>query len=429
MPRSEGTRAGHAAFSDYGCGGDRSDNPFMGFGSEWASGPRVSFVLPTYNRRDVLLHTLERVQQCGLAQGAFEVLVIDNASSDGTARAVRACFPSVVLLPQTTNRGPCAKNAAVTVARGEFVVFLDDDSFPQPGAVSRMIEHFERDPRLGAAVFTITLPDGSRECSAYPDVCIGCGTGFRRAALREVGGLPEDFFMAAEEYDLSLRLLNGGWLVRPFDDLHVTHLKTPGSRYPRRVARLDARNNTLLALRYFPDVWRMRYAMEWLERYRLMAIANNRRRAFWAGAAEGMARGLCGRRRPISTAAFEQFVRLEQTCDRVDESVRRLNLRRILLADLGKNILAYRLAARRCGVEVLAIADPRLGGRGMRFRGIPVVADTEAAGLSFDAVVVSNLSPVHARLAAERWTRTRNRPVLNLFADGPTACIPPRAAA
>ena len=52
-----------------------------------------------------------------------------------------------------------------------------------------------------------------RECSAYPDVFIGCGTGFRRQALVEVGGLPEDFFMQAEEYDLSLRLLDAGWTV------------------------------------------------------------------------------------------------------------------------------------------------------------------------------------------------------------------------
>lgn len=390
---------------------------------------RVSFVLPTFNRRDVLLHTLAQVQRCGLEGDAFEVLVVDNASSDGTAEAVQDRFLSVHLLRQPTNRGPCGKNAALEVARGEFVVFLDDDSYPQPGAVSRMIEHFEADPRLGAAVFTITLPDGSRECSAYPDVCIGCGTGFRRSAFQAVGGLPEDFFMAAEEYDLSLRLLDGGWRVRPFDDLHVTHLKSPASRFPARIARLDARNNTLLAMRYFPDAWRVRYASEWLERYRLMAIANRRRTAFWAGAIDGIARGICGPRRPISGAAFEQFAKIEQTCDRLAEAVRGHEVRRILLANLGKNILAYRLAARRCGMEIVAIADGRLGDRGKRFRGIPILSDADAARRPFDAVVVSNLSPVHARLAGERWSRLTSRPVLDLFAGSVASCIPSRAAA
>lgn len=391
--------------------------------------PRVSFVLPTFNRRHVLLHTLEQIHRCGLIQQEFEILVVDNASSDGTPEAVRERFSSVHLLRQATNRGPCAKNQAVAMARGEFVVFLDDDSYPQPGSLRRMIEHFDADPSLGAAVFTITLPDNSRECSAYPNVCIGCGTGFRREALNQVGGLPEDFFMAAEEYDLSLRLLDAGWRVEPFDDLHVTHLKSPASRFPGRIARLDARNNTLLAMRYFPEPWRVAYAMEWLERYRLLSKASGLASAYWAGAIEGALRSVSIEPRPMRAEAFEQFTRIEQTAQRLADAARRLRLRRVLFADLGKNILAYRLAAQRCGLEVVAIADLRLGGRDLSFRGLPIVSDDAAAQMDFDAVVVSNLSPVHARTRAAFWRQKQARPVLDLFATDHTPCIRPRAAA
>lgn len=391
--------------------------------------PRVSFVLPTFNRRHVLLHSIEQIHRCGLLRDEFEVLVVDNASTDGTADAVRERFASVRLLRQATNRGACAKNAAIAVAKGEFVVFLDDDSYPEPGSLRRMIGHFEQDPYLGAAVFTITLPDGSRECSAYPNVCIGCGTGFRRDALRQVGGLPEDFFMQAEEYDVSLRLLDAGWRIEPFDDLHVTHLKTPASRFPGRIARLDARNNTLLAMRYFPEQWRVEYASEWLERYRLFSKANGLSTAYWAGAVEGMFRGLVMESRPMRSAAFEQFARIEQTAARLAEAVQRLNVRRVLFADLGKNILAYRLAARRCGLEIVGIADIRLGGRHLKFRGLPIVSDDVAARMPFDAVLVSNLSPVHARSRAQFWRNTQTRPVLDLFATDHTPCIRPRAAA
>ena len=59
-----------------------------------------------------------------------------------------------------------AKNAALPQALGKYVVFLDDDSFPRPGSIGRMIAHFEADETLGAATFTVTLPDGTRECSA-----------------------------------------------------------------------------------------------------------------------------------------------------------------------------------------------------------------------------------------------------------------------
>ena len=381
--------------------------------------PLVSFLIATFNRRDVLLRTLGEVNRCGLKPHEFEILVVDNASADGTADAVAGAFPAVKLLRLRKNQGPCAKNVGLSNASGQYIVFLDDDSFPTPGTIARMITRFRSDLRLGAAVFTITLPDGSRECSAYPDVYIGCGTGFPREALEAAGGLPDDFFMAAEEYDLSLRLLDAGWQVRTFDDLHATHLKTPGSRFPSRIARLDARNNVLLAMRYFPEPRRMRYVAAWLERYRLMAKANGTSRAFWAGAIQGITRGVVAEHRPIRDEAFEQFAKLEETKSRLHATARSLNLRRVLFVDLGKNFIAYQEAAKACGLEIAGIADTRLGGRGLEYRGIQVLSDPQAFGARFDAAIVSNLSPVHAaqRLAQWREFSQGRFPVIDLFAS------------
>src|SRR5215210_37290 len=140
----------------------------------------VTFLIAAYNRRDVLLGTLAQLRHCGLPVERFEVILVDNASTDGTADAVARAFPEVILIRERMNRGACAKNTGLPLARGRYVVFLDDDSYPLPGSTARMIRHFEADPSLGAAVFDIQLPDGSRECSAYPNVFIGCGTGFRR---------------------------------------------------------------------------------------------------------------------------------------------------------------------------------------------------------------------------------------------------------
>ena len=377
--------------------------------------PLVSFVIATHNRRDVLLHTLGQVQRCGLSRREFEVLVVDNASGDETAAAVAVRFPSVILLRQAENLGACAKNVAMATAHGRYVVFLDDDSYPRAGSVARMMQYFETDISLGAAVFTITSPDGSQECSAYPNVCIGCGTGFRIEALREVGGLPDDFFMAAEEYDLSLRLLDAGWNVRRFDDLHVTHLKSPLARFPTRVTRLDVRNNLLLAMRSFPPDWRLPYAIEWMKRYRLIARAKGRGGAFWAGLITGAVAAVVSRWRPISPAAFEAFTRVRETEVRMKEAARRYGLRDVLFVDLGKNIFAYRRAAERCGLRVVAVADASLGGRRFRYNGIPIVSDAGAQSLKFDAAIVSNLSPVHAAARRAAWRAKDTRPVIDLF--------------
>jgi hypothetical protein len=171
----------------------------------------------------------------------------------------------------------------------------------------------------------------------------------------------------------------------------------------------------LLAMRYFPTAWRISYAREWLERYRLMAIANRRQTAFWAGALAGLGRGLAAEHRPIRAEAFEQFAKVEETYLRLLEAKRQLGLRRILFVDVGKNILAYRIAAERCDLQIVGIADTRLGGRGLQYRGLPILTDAEAARLWFDAAVVSNLSPAHATQRRDAWTALQPRPAIDLF--------------
>jgi GT2 family glycosyltransferase len=377
--------------------------------------PLVSFIISTHNRREALLQTLDALSGPAAGSAASETILIDNAGTDGSDAAVRQLFPQVRLLRQTVNRGPCARNIGLAAARGKYIVFLDDDSFPFPDAIDNMVRHFQADPLLGAAIFAVHLPGGACECSAYPEVFAGCGVGLRAEALSQVGGLPEDFFMQAEEYDLSLRLLDAGWRVRRFEDLRVRHLKTPAARFPGRVMRLDVRNNLTLIGRYFPDEWVIPFAADWSRRYRMIAEAHGRLPAFWAGLAAGMARlAACNGRRPINPAAFEMFAKIEQIERLMAEATAQHKFKRLLLVDLGKNMLPYWRAAQRCGAEVVAVADAQLGGRGFSYRGIPIVSDDQAAVLRYDGVVVSNLSPVHARLRWNYWQQRTDRPVVDL---------------
>ena len=382
--------------------------------------PQVSFIISTYNRREALLQTLKVLHGPAAGSGGAETIVVDNASHDGTADAVAEQFPTVRLIRQNVNRGPCAKNLGLPVARGQFVVFLDDDSFPHPESIDRMVEYFRADPQLGAASFNVRLTNGDHECSAYPEIFTGCGVGLRADALAQVGGLPEDFFMAAEEYDLALRLLDAGWTVRRFDDLCVTHLKTPQTRFPSRVMRLDVRNNLTLIARYFPDEFVRPFAFDWAKRYRMIAKVNGTMPAYYAGLAAGLLRlARRANRRPMRAAAFETFAKIGLIQQFMNQLKRDLRPTRILLIDLGKNIYPYWLAAQNCGIKVAAVADAKLGGHGFRYRGIPVLDDSSARNLMFDAAVVSNLSPVHAALRRDSWRASINRPVCDfLQTDG-----------
>jgi GT2 family glycosyltransferase len=377
--------------------------------------PAISFVIATRNRRDAILHTLRQIAR--FDDG--EVFLVDNASTDGTAEAVRRQFPhtQMILLPE--NRGAVAKNAALDRVRGKLVMFLDDDSAPTPGTVELARRHFEADPRLGAAVCRVRLPDGTEESSAYPGIIIGCGSILRTSALREVGGLPNCFFMQAEEYDLSLRLLHAGWDIRHFDDLQVVHQKTPVSRIPSRTLRLDVRNNLLLAVRRLPAGVAFRVGMEWLRRYYWIAQAQGNTRPFWSGVVQGLLASVdLSKRQPVAAGTWERVC-----CERalqawMAELSQQHNIRTIVLAGLGKAAGTFVRAARGAGLTILSIADDRLTRPGRRWQGIDVTSESDAMTQGPDAVVVCSLSPAHIRPIRRAWrSRAPATPVFGFETD------------
>ena len=363
--------------------------------------PLITFILATHNRVNVLLHTLERITACGLTPREYEILVVDNCSTDGTAELVRRRIPGARLLVLERNRGSCAKGLAVPYARGEFVVFLDDDSYPLTGSIRNMVRHFEQDPSLGAAGFVVRLPDGTRECSALPNVFVGCGVGFRRAVLNAVGGLDVSYFMQAEEYDLSFRLIQAGYSVRTFDNLHVMHLKSPAARSGRQKVFYDTRNNLILAATYLPAPWHREYLRDWRQRYGWLARLADADREFQDGCVLGLARGYYRRWTKPQLRLRDKTTRHIFGINLIESAMARLVAKRcarILLADLGKNIFPYYRAATMSGVQIVAIMDDRFAGDDRRYRGIPIVDRARGLRLDANAIVVSNSSPIHARI-------------------------------
>lgn len=378
--------------------------------------PHVSFVLATHNRCKVVAKTLSNLLSCGLDRRDFEVIVVDNASADGTPEAIAPYYDLLIRLQ--VNAGSCAKADGVHQASGRYIVFLDDDAFPHHGAVARMMARFDEDPQLGAAGFAIHLPNGRMEGGALPGVFVGCGVGFRAGALRGVGGLDRSFFMQAEEYDLAFRLVNSGWRVRVFDDLKVNHLKTPHTRVSERTTFYDIRNNLRVAARYLPSVYYRPYRDDWLQRYAWLAQRSGHVKPFVRGMLAGMCRGSLERsthrHRRLSGQALEHFFRWDFLQRRVGE-LAAAGVRSIVLADLGKNVLAYYLAARKMNVNILAVGDDRFFAPNRHYRGIPVIPLRDALNLSSDAVVVGNMSSVHGTETYKRLVALGCQPVYHWF--------------
>jgi GT2 family glycosyltransferase len=414
--------------------------------------PFVSFVLATYNRGTILIDCLQRTLAAALpalGPGHFNIIVVDNASTDNTAALVAALAAEqrhIKLIRLPKNCGPVAKNVALHQNAADILVLLDDDAYPLPGSLAQMVHHFQDDPQLGAAVFDVTLPDGRKEASAYPDVFIGAGTALRGTALRTLTGtrrpgraggglLPADFFMQAEEYDLSFRLLAAGFSVQRFWDMPLMHLKAPGARVGTRTTRLDIRNNLWLLARYLPDPLCSQLAADWLSRYWYMSISRDEpgarahKAAFLRGAAEGFHHWHAQRSRGttlLPAETIERIFKFRAIHDRLARAKQKFGLQRIAFGDWGKNLLPFFHAAVSLDLPVIAVLD-ELAAKNTTFlpseyRGIPIIHESNLKDLqpNADAIIVTAMSPVHAQRRAAALRRTLKIPVLDLFSFAAT---------
>ncbi len=367
---------------------------------------KLSYVIHTYNRREALLATLDRLLgDRGRHPWPFETLVVDNASTDGSADAVRHAFPAVRVMRLRHNQGMPARNHALLAARGSYAMILDDDSYPIGDTIDRAIQYMDRHANTAAVTGRVLLPNGRAEASALPSVTIGCATLVRRSALGEVGLFPWEFFRQAEEYDLSFRLWQAGYRVDRFEDLVFQHDKALGGRRPAMVHRLDLRNNLILAQRYLPQPLRAIYHADWDQRYTAIARYANHGLAAQLGRwqARGwrlreMARG----RQTMSSTAVESVFQLRHQAQTVASWARTHRVRRVVIADLSKNIYATWRACQEAGLQVTAIADPNPAFQGLGYRGAEVVAEDQLLQANPDGIVLSNINPAHVQRRADR---------------------------
>jgi N-acetylglucosaminyl-diphospho-decaprenol L-rhamnosyltransferase len=204
------------------------------------TGPsRVGVAIATRNRREQLLATLGRLRELPERP---PILVADNASTDGTAEAVRERHPDVGLLALQENRGAAARNAAVRTLATPYVAFSDDDSWWEPGALHRAADVLGAHPQVGLlaarvlvgpeqrldptceAMARSPLTDAGGEQMPGTPVLgfVACGAIVRRTAFLQVGGFDARYGIGGEERLLAGDLVGAGWLVR-YDPAVVVH--------------------------------------------------------------------------------------------------------------------------------------------------------------------------------------------------------------
>jgi N-acetylglucosaminyl-diphospho-decaprenol L-rhamnosyltransferase len=214
-----------------------------------SSVPDVTVSLVNTNSRELLLACLESLRGTDV-----EIVVLDNASEDGSAAAVRGRFPDVRLIEQRHRAGFGANhNVVIRATTGRYVFVLNEDTTSEDWGFERMVAHLDANPWVAALGPRLVYPDGRPQASAWRfpspaaaalglltlgragilqsggsetrdvDWAMAAALLVRREALDEVGLFHEEFFIYSEETDLLRRLRRAGWRTQYFPHVTVVH--------------------------------------------------------------------------------------------------------------------------------------------------------------------------------------------------------------
>ena len=264
----------------------------------------ISVVVLNWNRKSLLRACLASLARQTV--GRFELIVVDNGSTDGSAAMVREEFASgapfhLTLIENQENRGYCAgNNQGFAIAQGKLIALLNNDAEADPGWLAGLRAAFEEDFEVGMAASKILMyedprridkaghliyADGQnrgrgtgeidhgqydrREEVLWPD---GCAAMYRRQMLERVGGFDEDFFAYADDAELGLRARIAGWRCLYMPEAVVRHRRASslGAASTRRVELIE-RNRILLAAKLFP--WSLLWLNPWFYLARIAAGA------------------------------------------------------------------------------------------------------------------------------------------------------------
>lgn len=227
----------------------------------------LSIVILSFNTKELLRECLLSIKKYEVGSWKYEVIVVDNASTDGSAEMVEKEFPDITLIANEENTGYSrGNNQGVKKAKGRCVLFLNADTVVYDRTLKSMVDFIDEHKKAGTATCKVELPTGELDdschrgfptpwrsfchfsglsrtfpnipffagyCLSYMDLnktheidsCSGAFMIVRREAGEEVGWWDEDFFWYGDDLDFCYRLKEKNWKVYFVPEVKILHYK------------------------------------------------------------------------------------------------------------------------------------------------------------------------------------------------------------
>lgn len=249
--------------------------------------PQLSVIIVTHNTETLILSLMNSLFTSIKHWGKqAEVVVIDNASNDGTRTLIKKKFPKVKLIENNDNYGYAkANNQGIKIAKGTYILLLNSDVILNSDVLIKMTSYLEKSPEVGAVTCKVILPDGNIDPAChrgfptpwasvmyflglenlFPKIPLfsqyhlwfksldtiheidspsGAFYLIRKKVIDSIGLLDEKFFMYGEDLDWSYRIKKAGWKIIFNPQAQIVHLKKQSGL---KSLDLKTRENTLKA--------------------------------------------------------------------------------------------------------------------------------------------------------------------------------------
>ena len=387
----------------------------------------------------VIILTCNRVGRCldSVAHNAdrltghfSEIIVVNNGTQPVDLPATIAGVPCQIL-QMTRNLDAVARNAGIAVARGKYIVFVDDDAYFPDDFAKYTWQMFNEHPDVAGISFRVEGNNGEEESCLLPSVFHGCACAFIKKWLDKVGGYPKGYRYYGEEYDLAFNLYaKGGRIILGNAVGPVRHIRDAAGRNKERIIRLLIRNNIYTWCRFLPLKMLKPLIHDTLQRYKRVACKERAGRGYLAGCFQipgSMLRGLMHRKAfdPLTVENVLLIRHLREVLGQLSTPKKN-----VVICGIGKFPSVWRQELALRGFTVTGYADFNSCWQDQQLDGVPVFVPSQETipEMAPDTLYFVGLASLADNL---KWHRlfedagyTDILPEMEQFADGRVHDLP-----